>query len=92
MQLLADAAITVFFLEFFAFVVFLLAGTQTNFQLGDAVTVRLVEAAPFAGALRFEMLSEGTPRVGRASALKAKASRPKKMKSSARASRRRARA
>ncbi len=28
-------------------------------RLGDEVTVRLVEAAPFAGALRFELLSEG---------------------------------
>ena len=30
-----------------------------TYRLGDAVTVRLVEAAPIAGALRFEMLSEG---------------------------------
>jgi ribonuclease R len=30
-----------------------------RYRLGDAVTVRLVEAAPVAGALRFEMLSEG---------------------------------
>jgi ribonuclease R len=30
-----------------------------TFQLGDRVTVKLVEAAPVAGALRFEMLSEG---------------------------------
>ncbi|MFY9697667.1 MAG: ribonuclease R, partial [Rhodoplanes sp.] len=29
------------------------------YRLGDAVTVRLVEAAPVAGALRFEILSEG---------------------------------
>jgi ribonuclease R len=28
-------------------------------RLGDPVTVRLVEAAPFAGALRFELVSEG---------------------------------
>src|SRR4029450_11947586 len=28
-------------------------------RLGDRVTVRLVEAAPLAGALRFELLSEG---------------------------------
>ncbi len=35
-------------------------------RLGDEVTVRLVEAAPFAGALRFELLSEGkkAPRSG----------------------------
>jgi len=30
-----------------------------TYRLGDTVTVRLVEAAPVAGALRFEMLSEG---------------------------------
>ena len=30
-----------------------------TYRLGDAVTVKLVEAAPVAGALRFEMLSEG---------------------------------
>ncbi|MBW0002392.1 MAG: ribonuclease R [Hyphomicrobiales bacterium] len=30
-----------------------------SFRLGDPVTVRLVEAAPVAGALRFEMLSDG---------------------------------
>jgi len=29
------------------------------YRLGDRVVVRLVEAAPFAGALRFEVLSEG---------------------------------
>ena len=28
-------------------------------RLGDVVDVRLVEAAPLAGALRFELLSEG---------------------------------
>jgi ribonuclease R len=36
-----------------------------TYRLGDAVTVKLVEAAPVAGALRFELLSEGrrgTPR------------------------------
>lgn len=37
-------------------------GEQTGetFTLGDRVTVRLLEAAPVAGALRFELLSEGT--------------------------------
>ena len=30
-----------------------------TYQLGDAVTVRLVEAVPVAGALRFELTSEG---------------------------------
>jgi ribonuclease R len=34
-----------------------------TYRLGDPVTVKLVEAAPVAGALRFEILSEG--RVGR---------------------------
>jgi ribonuclease R len=38
-----------------------LVGTRTGetFRLGDRVEVKLVEAAPFAGALRFEMLSKG---------------------------------
>ncbi len=38
-----------------------LIGTRSGetFRLGDKVTVKLVEAAPFAGALRFEMLSDG---------------------------------
>jgi ribonuclease R len=29
------------------------------YRMGDSVEVKLVEAAPLAGALRFEMLSEG---------------------------------
>ncbi len=39
-----------------------LIGTRSGeaFRLGDMVEVKLVEAAPFAGALRFEMLSQGT--------------------------------
>ncbi len=38
-----------------------LIGTRsgTMYRLGDVVDVRLVEAAPVAGALRFELLSEG---------------------------------
>ena len=38
-----------------------LVGSRTGetFRLGDKVHVRLVEAAPVAGALRFELLSEG---------------------------------
>jgi ribonuclease R len=38
-----------------------LIGTRSGetYRLGDPVTVRLVEAAPVAGALRFEILSEG---------------------------------
>ena len=33
--------------------------TGTTYRLGDPVSVRLAEVAPIAGALRFEMLSEG---------------------------------
>jgi ribonuclease R len=45
-----------------------LVGSRTGetFRLGDAVEVRLVEAAPFAGALRFEMFSKGGARAPRA--------------------------
>jgi ribonuclease R len=32
-----------------------------SYRLGDRVTVKLVEAAPVAGALRFQLLSEGRP-------------------------------
>jgi ribonuclease R len=32
-----------------------------TYRLGDRVTVKLVEAAPVAGALRFQLLSEGRP-------------------------------
>jgi ribonuclease R len=42
------------------------ARSGETYQLGDAVEVRLVEAAPFAGALRFEMLSDGKGQKGRA--------------------------
>jgi ribonuclease R len=34
--------------------------TGETFRLGDAVSVRLLEVAPVAGALRFELLSEGS--------------------------------
>jgi ribonuclease R len=39
----------------------MLVGSRTGeaYRLGDTVEVRLVEAAPVAGALRFEILSEG---------------------------------
>ena len=36
--------------------------TGEMFRLGDTVKVRLLEAAPVAGALRFELLSRGHPR------------------------------
>jgi ribonuclease R len=35
------------------------SASGTSYRLGDRVTVKLVEAAPVAGALRFELLSEG---------------------------------
>lgn len=35
--------------------------TGTGYRLGDRVDVRLVEAIPSAGALRFEMVSQGLP-------------------------------
>jgi ribonuclease R len=40
-----------------------LIGSRTGqiHQLGDIVTVRLVEVAPLAGALRFELLTESSP-------------------------------
>jgi ribonuclease R len=71
-----------------------LIGSRTGetYQLGDSVSVKLVEAAPFAGALRFEMLSEGKPRAGRASALKTKGAKSSRARPSARTSRRRTRA
>ncbi|HVW94038.1 MAG TPA: ribonuclease R [Devosia sp.] len=34
--------------------------TGERYRLGDRVTVKLVDAAPVAGALRFQLLSEGT--------------------------------
>jgi ribonuclease R len=37
------------------------SGSGTTHRLGDRVTVRLVDAAPVAGALRFELLSEARP-------------------------------
>ncbi len=33
--------------------------TGEAYRLGDAVTVKLVEAVPLAGALRFELVSDG---------------------------------
>jgi ribonuclease R len=38
--------------------------TGESYRLGDAITVKLVEAAPVAGALRFEILSEGRYELG----------------------------
>ncbi len=52
----------------------------TTYRLGDAVTVKLVEAAPVAGALRFELLSEGRAgsRGGKASFKKTHLPNPQK--------------
>jgi ribonuclease R len=50
--------------------------TGETFSLGDTVEVRLVEAIPSAGALRFEMLSEGKKR--RVAAMRAAPGRPGK--------------
>ena len=51
-------------------------GDRTNemFRLGDSVSVRLLEAAPVAGALRFELLSEGSR--GNPSSVKRNGKRP----------------
>ena len=40
--------------------------TGETYRLGDRVEVKLVEAAPVAGALRFELLSGGAPKRARA--------------------------
>lgn len=39
--------------------------TRERYRIGDQVEVKLVEAAPVAGALRFEMMSEGTKGTGK---------------------------
>jgi len=44
------------------------------FRIGDTVQVRLLEAAPVAGALRFELLSEGSR--GKQSSVKRGVKRP----------------
>ena len=46
------------------------------FQMGDQVDVRLVEAAPMAGALRFEMISEGREAQGLPRARRSKPGSP----------------
>ncbi|MGH6934586.1 MAG: ribonuclease R, partial [Methylocella sp.] len=53
-----------------------LIGSRTGqiHRLCDIVTVRLVEAAPLAGALRFELVSETASRQARPRAAKAKRS------------------
>ena len=68
-----------------------LIGDRTGkaFRLGDAVEVRLIEAVPSAGALRFEMLSAGADSHAPKKAFKKSA--PRKRKGRSRAARRRQR-
>jgi ribonuclease R len=54
--------------------------TREAYRLGDRIEVKLVEAIPVAGALRFEILSEGRYDIGRRggkSALPPRSERPK---------------
>ncbi len=55
--------------------------TGETFQLGYAVEVRLVEAAPFAGALRFELLTPGRYLKGRATDRRASSRSEKRRRS-----------
>ncbi|MBL8587312.1 MAG: ribonuclease R [Methylobacteriaceae bacterium] len=48
------------------------SATGETFRLGDEVEVKLVEAAPVAGALRFEMVSEGRAGPSRAARMRRK--------------------
>ncbi len=68
-----------------------LIGDRTGmaYKLGDSVEVRLIEAVPSAGALRFEMLSEGAYMASKHK--DAKHSAPRKRKGRNRAARRRQR-
>lgn len=58
------------------------SATGLTYQLGDKVDVKLVEVAPLAGSLRFEMLSDGKPgkaagdRRGRKGGFRSKRSSP----------------
>lgn len=64
------------------------SATGLTFQLGDRVDVKLVEVAPLAGSLRFEMLSDGKPgkaggdRRGRKGGFKSNRSKPGQSKPS----------
>lgn len=49
-----------------------------TYRLGDTVTVKLVEAAPIAGALRFELLSQGSKGSGGAARKKSHIPNPQK--------------
>lgn len=61
-----------------------LVGDRTghSYRLGDVVDVRLIEAVPSAGALRFEMLSEGTYRAESRQRRSPKGASPRKSKGS----------
>jgi ribonuclease R len=63
-----------------------LVGSRTGetYRMGDIVDVRLVEAAPFAGALRFEILSEGRTRMRGGAAAKSRKSAGRDKKPSSR--------
>ena len=65
--------------------------TGVGYALGDEVEVRLIEAVPSAGALRFEMLSEGVYMASKRKGQKSKNSTPRKRKGRNRAARRRQR-
>jgi ribonuclease R len=68
-----------------------LIGVRTGmaYKLGDMVEVRLIEAVPSAGALRFELLSEGAYMSSKRNTTKQ--SLPRKRKGRNRAARRRQR-
>ncbi|MHA1166121.1 MAG: ribonuclease R family protein [Alphaproteobacteria bacterium] len=65
--------------------------TGIGYTLGDEVEVRLIEAIPSAGALRFEILSEGVYMASKRRGPGSKKSAPRKRKGRNRAARRRQR-
>ena len=65
--------------------------TGVGYGLGDEVEVRLIEAVPSAGALRFEILSEGVYMASKRSGPGSKKHAPRKRKGRNRAARRRQR-
>ncbi|MEP0520369.1 MAG: ribonuclease R [Hyphomicrobiales bacterium] len=54
--------------------------SRERYRIGDQVEVKLVEAAPVAGALRFEMLSEGTKVSGKGNARPKRTNRSRRKK------------
>jgi ribonuclease R len=65
--------------------------TGVGYALGDEVEVRLIEAIASAGALRFEILSEGVYMASKRKSPGSKKSIPRKRKGRNRAARRRQR-